>query len=67
MKKKLLYNQYLNTISNIYFTYREIDVIACVLHNRGEKKIASLLNVSPRTVGTHIRNILQKLAKGTRE
>ena len=51
----------------LVFTFREIDIIACILHNRGEKKIASLLSISPRTVGTHVHNITLKLGQSSRE
>ena len=56
-----LYELHLNSIKNLAFTFREIDIIACVMHNRGEKKIASLLLVSPRTVSSHVYNIMGKL------
>lgn len=65
--KKEIYNRELNLIEGIKFTYREIDIIACILHNRGEKKIASLLLISPRTVNTHIHNIMLKLGHNSRE
>ena len=66
-KKKNLYKNHLSEISDIKFTFREIDVIACIMHNRGEKKIASLLQISPRTVGTHLHNIMLKLGVNSRE
>lgn len=66
-KKKDLYENYLSKIGDVKFTFREIDVIACVMHNRGEKKIASLLQISPRTVGTHLHNIMLKLGQNSRE
>jgi tetratricopeptide (TPR) repeat protein/DNA-binding CsgD family transcriptional regulator len=66
-KKRELYDLYLNTIKDIKFTYREIDIIVCVLHNRGEKKIASILSISPRTVGTHMHNIMLKLGYNSRD
>lgn len=65
--RELFYHNHLTEISNIKFTFREIDVIACVTHNRGEKKIASLLEISYRTVGVHIRNIMSKLGHSSRE
>ena len=66
-KRRELYNTYLNEISGVSFTFREIDIISCILHNRGEKKIASLLSISPRTVGTHVHNIMLKLGQSSRE
>ncbi len=66
-KKRELYDSYLNSIKDINFTHREIDIIACVLHSRGEKKIASLLSISPRTVSAHIHNVMLKLGYNSRE
>lgn len=67
-KRDELYNLYLREISGISFTQREIDVLACiVVHNRSEKMIASILSVSPRTIGTHTSNIMKKLGNSTRE
>jgi tetratricopeptide (TPR) repeat protein len=65
--KILIYREYLKEINNIEFTYREIDVMACMLHNRGEKKIASILSISPRTVSVHVRNIALKISGNSRE
>ena len=65
--RKELYNLHLRQVREVLFTNREIDVIACILHNRGEKKIASLLSISPRTVSTHAHNIMLKLGKSSRE
>ncbi len=58
--KHKLYKKYLEVIGNLQFTIREIDVIACIIHNRGEKKIANLLSISPRTVSSHVHNIMLK-------
>lgn len=60
-KKEEIYNQYLQEISGIKFTFREIDIIACILNNRSDKKIAQFLSIAPRTVGTHVHNIINKL------
>lgn len=62
-----LYEMHLTAIKNIKFTFREIDVIACIMHNRGEKKIAVLLSVSPRTVSAHVYNIMGKLGCSTKD
>ncbi|PCJ27361.1 MAG: hypothetical protein COA94_04165, partial [Rickettsiales bacterium] len=66
-KKEELYNEHLQEISGANFTFRELDIIACIIHNRGEKKIASLLSISYRTVGSHVRNIMSKLGYNSRE
>lgn len=63
----LLFDKYLNTINGTYFTRREIDLIACVMEHLSNKKIAILLSISHRTVETHIRHILSKIAQCTRE
>lgn len=60
-------NSKLHDISNIRFTSREIDVLACLLHTRKEKKIAEILSISPRTVETHIANIRMKLSGCSKE
>ncbi len=41
-KKEQLYSSHLQEIGGVKFTAREVDVIACILHNRGEKKIAAI-------------------------
>lgn len=63
----LLYTLYLQTIQNVNFTQREVDVIACILNGRSSKKTSSFLNISPRTVDSHIRNISNKLECHSRE
>lgn len=67
MKKEELYKDFLQNIENVNLTLREIDVIACIIHNRGEKKIASLLSISYRTVSVHVRNIMNKFGYNSRE
>ena len=37
-------------IKGITFTERELDIIACIMHLKGSKKIAQILGISPRTV-----------------
>lgn len=54
-------------IHGINFTSREIDIIACLLHLNGRKRIAEILNISPRTVEVHIKNILKKTSKSCQE
>ena len=67
--KKLeeIYSNYLNEIGGIKFTFKEVSIIACILHCRGNKKIASLLSISPKTVESHIHNITLKLGNNSRE
>lgn len=61
------YFQHLETINNILFTAREIDIISCIAHMRGSSKIASLLDVATKTVETHINNIKNKIDNNVRE
>lgn len=61
------YSLYLKTIAGINFTQREIDIIACIVKGRSSKKISTFLNISPRTVETHVRHISQKLECHSRE
>jgi tetratricopeptide (TPR) repeat protein/DNA-binding CsgD family transcriptional regulator len=65
-----LNNDYLNhlkIINNIPFTSREIDIIACINNMRGSSKIASILNISPKTAENHITNIKRKINYGARD
>ncbi|MGC0371992.1 MAG: hypothetical protein DGJ47_000696 [Rickettsiaceae bacterium] len=66
-KKSELYNLYLHEISGIKFTLREVDIISCILNNRGEKKVAAALSISNRTVGVHTYNIMGKLRCNSKE
>lgn len=65
--KNELYKSYLYEINGIKFTSREIDIISCVVHNRGNKKIAALLSIAHRTVDTHVYNVISKINKSSRE
>lgn len=62
-----IYNQQLATINNMKFTLREIDVLACIMHSRGEKKIAALLSISPRTISAHVYNIMGKISCNSKD
>ncbi len=66
-KREEIYNTHLQEIANVKFTLREIDILSCILHNRGAKKIATLLDISSRTVTTHISNIMNKLRNNSRD
>jgi DNA-binding CsgD family transcriptional regulator len=65
--KDEFYNRYLSEIKGVKFTPREIDVITCIFHNRGSKKIAALLSISLKTVDAHFYNIKSKLSKNSRD
>src|ERR1043165_831037 len=54
-------------INGIKITSKEVDIIACILNGRSTKTIASFLSISPKTVETHLRNIMQKLGCHSRE
>lgn len=45
-------------INNISFTKRELDIIACLINGRSYKEAARILGISPRTVESHFRNIM---------
>lgn len=62
-----IYSQHLKTVGEISFTRREIDIIACLLSGRAAKTIASFLMISPKTVETHMRNIMLKVGGNSRE
>lgn len=57
----LFFYEELKGVKGVDLTPRETDVVSCVISNKSTKGIASTLMMSPRTVGTHIRNITLKL------
>lgn len=61
------YNKYLTELNDIKFTHREIDVISCIVNTRGDKKIAQILAISPRTVSVHVYNVMSKLGCNSKE
>lgn len=42
-------------------TQREIEVLACLTQGLSNKAIAAMLNIAPKTVGTHLEHIYRKL------
>ena len=64
---KNIYLNNQNIISNKRLTNREIDVIACLVGGRSNKKAASFLGISPKTIENHIHNIMLKLGCASRE
>ena len=54
-------------LNGLKFTPREADVIACVVHARGGKKIASILGISHRTVEGYIHDIRLKIRTNSQE
>ena len=47
-------------------TARERDVLRLLVRGLGDREIAAELSISPRTVSTHVTNILRKLGEGSR-
>ncbi len=62
-----IYAEHLTFINGVYFTRREVEVMACLLSARRTSKIASFLSISPKTVVNHIRNIMLKVECNSRE
>lgn len=54
-------------IEGFLFTSREVDVLSCIFSGRSVKSIGLLLSLSPKTIETYIRNILQKSHCHSRE
>ena len=48
-------------------TERELDIIRLVVAGKSNKAIGKALEISPRTVGTHLSNIYSKLEIGSRD
>ena len=57
----------LAVIEGVKFTYRELEIISCLLSGRSTKTIASMLLLSPRTIETHLRNVMRKLSCNSKE
>lgn len=57
----------LEIINNIKFSLREVDIVSCIINGRSPKFIAHLLDISPKTVEAHIRNIKIKMNCSSKE
>lgn len=57
----------LEIINNIRFSLREVDIVSCIINGRSPKFIAHLLDISPKTVEAHIRNIKIKMNCSSKE
>jgi len=55
-----LYVNELETIQDVNFTRREVDIVSCLLSGKTAKQIAAFLSISPKTVENHVRNISLK-------
>ena len=62
-----LFERDLQNIQTIRFSKREVEVLSFIVHGRKPKKISQDLGISPRTVETHVRNIMVKVGCSTRE
>ncbi|MBX9620791.1 MAG: LuxR C-terminal-related transcriptional regulator [Alphaproteobacteria bacterium] len=62
-----IYTKHLETVNGVRFTPREIEVIVYILSGRTAKAISSFLSVSPKTIETHIRNIMMRLECNSKE
>src|SRR4051812_23407315 len=58
---------HLVVINETPFTSRELDILACLVNGRRVKMIAAFLSIAPKTVETHIRNIMLKLDCNSQE
>ena len=67
-----IYALHLIRISDIKFTPREIDIIACLAHGKSVKGIAKFLSTDERSIGarsveTHINNLRRKISGSSKE
>jgi PAS domain S-box-containing protein len=53
-------------IGQFGLTFRELTVLNLVSKGKSDKAIADILGISPRTVQTHVANILDKMSASTR-
>ncbi len=66
-----IYEKHLRVINNVKFTYREIDIISCILSGKTPHAIANFLSTTKKTlelqtVNTHIQNIRKKIGGSAR-
>lgn len=62
-----IYSAHLETVNNIKFTRREVDIIAYLFSGRSAKTISFLLSITPKTIESHMRNIMIKLERNSRD
>ena len=55
------------TGKSISLTPREGDVVSCIINLRSSKSVGAILNISDRTVETHLRNIFSKVGCSSRD
>ena len=48
-------------INGIEFSFREIEILACIIKGRSRKTIAIILHISPETVHSHLKHIRSKI------
>lgn len=58
---------HLENVNRIKFTHREIDIIAYLLSGKSAKTIANCLSIAPKTIETHMRNIMMKVECNSRD
>lgn len=64
---KDIHSESLKVVDNVKFTHREVDILAYLLSGRSAKIISTLLSISPKTIETHMRNIMLKLECHSRD
>lgn len=53
-------------LENIKLTFREKEILGCLIRGFSNKKIATVMKISPGTVNTHLDNIYGKLGCSNR-
>lgn len=64
---KQIYQHHLKRLNEKNLTKRQVDIMSCIVFNRGSKKISSILNLSHHTVNSHINSLYLKLGFNSRE
>lgn len=62
-----MYAPCLESVNEIKFTRREIDILAFLLSGRSAKTIAACLSLSPKTIEAHMHNIMRKVECNSRD
>jgi tetratricopeptide (TPR) repeat protein/DNA-binding CsgD family transcriptional regulator len=62
-----IYVSHLESVNGIKLTRREVDIIAYLLSGKSAKTIAACLSIAPKTIETHMRNIMTKVECNSRD
>ena len=57
----------IKSLNGVSLTRREVDILSCLLSGKSNKSVALFLVMSHRTVETHLRSLMIKFERNSRE